>query len=80
MPRKALTENQTSKQKVVRKIPVTENGLGVHCTTKSGREFQISQNTEKKKHTLWKIVAGGFEKVATANSPYDLYELIPWDK
>ena len=77
---KALTENQTSKQKVVRKIPVTENGLGVHCTTKSGMEFQISQNTEKKKHTLWKIVAGGFEKVATANSPYDLYELIPWDK
>ena len=43
-------------------------------------EFQISQNTEKKKHTLWKIVAGGFEKIATANSPYDLYELIPWDK
>ena len=80
VPRKSLTENAGSKQRLVRKIPSSENGLGVHCTTKCGQEFQISQNNEKKKHTLWKIVPGGFEKIATGDSPYDLYDKIPWDK
>lgn len=80
VPRKSLTENAGSKQRLVRKIPSSESGLGVHCTTKCGQEFQISQNNEKKKHTLWKIVPGGFEKIATGDSPYDLYDKIPWDK
>ena len=80
VPRKSLTENAGSKRRLVRKIPSSENGLGVHCTTKCGQEFQISQNNEKKKHTLWKIVPGGFEKIATGDSPYDLYDKIPWDK
>lgn len=71
MPRKASTEAQ----KVVKKIPASENGVGVSC--KCGL-YQITQNPEKKKHTLWKTVEGGFEKIKTADTPYDLYNLIEW--
>lgn len=80
MPKKdsGVTKEKTSK--IVKKIPASECGIGVLCTTKSGKQYQISQNPEKKKHTLWHIVDGGYEKLATGNSPYDLYPLIDWDK
>lgn len=77
MPRKAAVAEMP---KIVKKIPASENGTGVLCKTKSGKEYQISQNTDKGKHTLWRKVDGGFEKVATAGSPYDLYPMIDWDK
>lgn len=59
-------------EKVVRSIPTSDTGAGVLCITKSGQKYQISQNVEKMKFTLWKIVDKGFVKVRIANSPVDL--------
>lgn len=80
MPKKdsGVTKEKTSK--IVKKISASECGTGVLCTTRSGKQYQISQNPEKKKHTLWRILDGGYEKIATGDSPYDLYPLIDWDK
>lgn len=65
--------------KIVKKLPASECGVGVLCKTKSGKLYQISQNQEKKKHTLWRVLDGEYEKLAAANSPHDLYPLIDWD-
>lgn len=77
MPRKAVTEKPT---KIVKKLPVADCGPGVLCITKSGKQFQITQNPEKRKFTLWAIIDGGYDKIAVANSPTDLYSKIDWDK
>jgi len=65
--------------KPVKKIPDSENGRGVVCKTKSGKKYVISHSEDKPKHTLWLIVEDGYQKIATGESPYDLYELIDWD-
>ena len=57
-----------------------DNGAGVLCVTNSGQKYQISQNVERKKFTLWQVVNKGFIKIKTANSPVDLYDLVPWEK
>ena len=67
-------------EKIVKNIPTSDNGAGVLCMTKSGQKYQISQNVEKMKFTLWKVVDKGFVKVRLANSPVDLYDLVPWDE
>ena len=67
-------------EKIVKSIPASDNGAGVLCMTKSGQKYQISQNVEKMKFTLWKVVDKGFVKVRIANSPVDLYDLVPWDE
>lgn len=72
-------KSEEASEKIVRNIPTSENGAGVLCTTKSGQKYQISQNVEKSKFTLWKVVENGFVKMKTASSPVDLYELIPWE-
>lgn len=72
-------KSEEASEKIVRNIPTSENGAGVLCTTKSGQKYQISQNVEKSKFTLWKVVEKGFAKMKTASSPVDLYELIPWE-
>lgn len=66
-------------EKIVKSIPASDSGAGVLCKTKSGQQYQISQNTEKMKFTLWKVVDKGFVKIKTANSPVDLYDSVPWD-
>lgn len=66
--------------RIIKKIPSSDCGMGVLCTTTSGQQYKISQNPEKKKHTLWKVVSGGLEKIKTADSPYELYPLIDWDQ
>lgn len=65
--------------KITKKIPSSECGSGVLCETRSGKRYQITQSQEKKKHTLWKVVDDGYEKIATGDSPYALYTLIDWD-
>ncbi len=65
--------------KIVKSIPASDSAPGVTCVTKSGKEYRISQDAERGKHTLWRIVEGGFEKLETADSPYDLYPLVDWD-
>ena len=80
MPRKASSLSVDKERKVVKKIPASDCGTGVLCKTRSGKEYRIYQNPEKHKHTLWRIVDSGFEKIATADSPYDLYPLVDWDK
>ena len=67
-------------EKIVKSIPASDNGAGVLCITKSGQKYQIGQNVEKMKFTLWKVVDKGFVKVRIANSPVDLYDLVPWDE
>lgn len=66
-------------EKVVKSIPASDTGAGVLCITKFGQKYQISQNAEKMKFTLWKVVDKGFVKVKIANSPVDLYDSVPWD-
>lgn len=66
--------------KVVKKFPSTENGAGVHCITKSGKEYFITQCTEKMRFTLWRKVTDGYEQIATAKSPIDLEDKIPWNE
>lgn len=67
-------------EKIVKSIPASDNGAGVLCVTSSGQKYQISQNVERKKFTLWQVVNKGFIKIKTANSPVDLYDLVPWEK
>lgn len=67
-------------EKIVKSIPASDNGAGVLCVTSSGQKYQISQNVERKKFTLWQVVNKGFIKIKTANSPVDLYDLVPWDE
>lgn len=67
-------------EKTIKKIPVSDSGPGVLCTTKGGNHYQIGQNVEKMKFTLWKVVESGFVKIATANSPLDLDEFVPWEE
>lgn len=67
-------------EKIVKSIPASDNGAGVLCVTSSGQKYQISQNVERKKFTLWQVVNKGFIKIKTANSPVDLYDFVPWDE
>ena len=67
-------------EKIVKSIPASDNGAGVLCITKYGQKYQISQNVEKMKFTLWIVIDKGFIKVRTANSPVDLYDFVPWNE
>lgn len=62
------------------KIPATENGPRVRCTTTDGKVYVISENLKEKKFTLWQKHDGeDYEKIATTTlSPIKLYEKIPW--
>ena len=62
---------------MIKQIPKTENGPSVHCNGKF--TYIVSQNLNKMKFTLWKKLEDGYEKIATANSPLDLYEKIIWE-
>jgi hypothetical protein len=64
--------------KQLTKLPASENGVGVTCLTSSGEQYYISQNTEKRKFTLWRIIDGNYQKITTSNSPLDLYDKIEW--
>lgn len=75
MPKKA-----SSSVKIVKKIPISENGPGVHCVTTSKHEYFITQCLEKMRFTLWHKVDGGFEQIAMAKSPLDLDNKIPWNQ
>lgn len=72
-------KSEETSEKVVKNIPTSDNGAGVLCVTNSGQKYQISQNVERKKFTLWQVVNKGFIKIKTANSPVDLYDSVPWD-
>lgn len=69
-----------SGKKIVKKFPPSENGPGVHCTTKTGQEYFITQCLEKMRFTLWRKAEDGYEQIDTAKSPLDLDDKIPWDK
>lgn len=78
--KKEINQMATKSSKVVKKIPPSECGTGVVCKTQSGKIYKITQNPDKGKHTLWKPLDDGYEKLATADSPYDLYEKIDWEE
>lgn len=65
---------------IVKTIPAKHSGPGVSCKTTSGQEFRISQDPVKMEFTLWKVLPGGYEKLAAAGSPVALYDKIPWNK
>jgi len=58
--------------KILKTLPPSEDGPGMTIITASGAEFRISQNREKRRHTLWRRQNGGYVKVASAGSPLDL--------
>lgn len=64
--------------KIIKTIPNTENGTTVTNTTLSGDKYLITRCLEKQRFTLWKILSEGYEKLATATSPLELYNKIPW--
>lgn len=69
----------TAKAGITRKMPASENGPGVRCTTKTGDEYIISQCFIPRRFTLWQVVSGGYRKIATADTPTELYEKISWE-
>ena len=69
-----------SSEKVIHKLPASEDGYGVLCKTKSGSEYVISQNLDKGKFTLWSFQDGQYLKISTADSPIKLYEQINWQQ
>lgn len=80
MPRKAKPFTIEKPTKAVKKLPASENGHGVHYIAKSRKEYCISQNLEKMRFTLWRIVPDGYEKMATSDNPCNLYPLAEDDK
>lgn len=76
MPRKPSSDKSS---KIVKEIPASDSAPGVTCVTKSGKTYKISQDAKRGIHTLWRVVEGGYEKIETGDSPYDLYPLIDWD-
>lgn len=82
MPRKPSTLVIEKTKKTVKNIPSSESGSSVLCKTKNGTEYTVSQNPikERLRFSLWKHTKGSYEKIATAESPTDLYSLIEWKK
>jgi len=76
MPRKPSSDKSS---KIVKEIPASDSAPGVTCVTKSGKTYKISQDAKRGIHTLWRVVEGGYIKIETGDSPYDLYPLIDWD-
>lgn len=76
MPRKATGTSV----KLVKRFPMSENGPGVHCVTKSGAEYFITQCLEKARFTLWHKTKDGYEQLAIAKSPLDLDDKVPWEE
>lgn len=66
--------------KIVKSIPSSENGSAVVCKTRAGQEYIISQNIERCRFTLWKVVEGGYVKIDTADSPRKFDEIIYLEK
>lgn len=66
-------------EKIVKNFPAS-SGRGVECKTTSGQKYYITQDVEKGKHTLWKKVPEGYQQISVAESPYDLYPLVDWDR
>lgn len=64
------------KDAIYTSLPASENGHGVLYKALSGQQYCISQNLDKLKHTLWKYVEGGYQRITSADNPYDLYEEI----
>lgn len=64
---------------IVKKIPASENGPGVECKTAEGIIYIISQCYAPRRFTLWEKKTGGYEKLATASTPTELYEKIKWE-
>lgn len=70
---------QEKEGKLVKNLPETR-GHGVQCKSISGQIYVITHDTEKEKHTLWKEEPEGYRLLAIAESPYDLYPLVDWEK
>lgn len=62
---------------VVKTLPKTEDGRGMDCKMPDAT-YHISHNTSKIKNafTLWKVVSGGYEKLASADMPQELEQKI----
>lgn len=64
---------------ILKKLPASEkNAPGVLVTAKSGQQYNITQNPERKgkRFTLWKILPEGYERLKMADSPNKLYPAI----
>ena len=61
---------------VVKSIPSSENGSRTVCTTKSGKQYIISNNPIKEKFTLWRVLGDGYEKMSVSDNPLDFDKII----
>lgn len=61
---------------VVKSIPSSENGSRTVCTTKSGKQYIISNNPIKEKFTLWRVLDDGYEKMSVSDNPLDFDKII----
>lgn len=65
-----------AKKEFYKDLPISEDGYGVLCRTRSGNKYKVSQNTSKKEYTLWEVLDSGLRKIKTAKSPIELYDII----
>lgn len=58
---------------ITKTLPKSEDGRGIECRLHDAT-YLISHNTSKLKNafTLWKVVSGGYEKIASADIPQEL--------
>ena len=65
----------------VKKMPESElKAPGVLIKTKSGKEYNITSDATRTKFTLWMIVPGGYEKIATSGDYGQLRDRVPMNE
>ncbi len=61
----------------VKAIPASEDGYGARLIAADGQEYVLSLRNADRRFTLWKVVGGGYEKLAVAkDNPAPLMELV----
>lgn len=60
--------------KILKQIPKTEHNT-VRCII-NNHVYLLTWDKTKDKHSLWAVYKNGFEKLATKNSPLELYDAI----
>lgn len=59
---------------IVREISKENNGTRVTLLPGNGETYLITRNLSMHGFTLWRVLDEGYERLATADSPFPLYE------
>ena len=60
-----------------KRLPAGDTGPTYTYTNAQGEEYVITWCYTPKRFTLWKKMSDGYEKMATAQAPTELYSRIP---